>query len=167
MRIISGQFRGLQLAAVGNGDTAAHLRPTSDRVRESIFNLLQNGGYADALSDARVLDLFSHVGGFGLAALAGGAASVLAVDGSAPALALAEQGAQASGFGRPPRRAGLGPGQGSSIAVHHGRHRRVLPDGQGQEANQTGRRRRHSERVYTSCVTLDLILCQERWFLEI
>ncbi|MBS1303556.1 RSP_2647 family RNA methyltransferase [Loktanella sp. SALINAS62] len=47
--------------------------------------------------DARVLDMFAHVGGFGLAALAQGAASVLAVDGSAPALALAEQGAQAMG----------------------------------------------------------------------
>ncbi len=47
--------------------------------------------------DARVLDVFSHVGGFGLAALAHGAQSVLAVDGSAPALALAEEGASAMG----------------------------------------------------------------------
>jgi 23S rRNA (cytosine1962-C5)-methyltransferase len=46
---------------------------------------------------ARVLDVFSHVGGFGLAALAAGAATTLAVDGSAPALALAEQGAAAMG----------------------------------------------------------------------
>lgn len=46
---------------------------------------------------ARVLDVFSHVGGFALAALAGGAASALAVDGSAPALALAEKGAKAMG----------------------------------------------------------------------
>ncbi len=45
----------------------------------------------------RVLDVFSHVGGFGLAALAGGAASVLAVDGSAPVLELAAQGAAAMG----------------------------------------------------------------------
>ncbi|MCT4577317.1 RSP_2647 family RNA methyltransferase [Donghicola sp.] len=52
---------------------------------------LANGG--------RVLDVFSHVGGFGLAMLAGGATSALAVDGSAPALELAEQGAAASGFG--------------------------------------------------------------------
>jgi 23S rRNA (cytosine1962-C5)-methyltransferase len=52
---------------------------------------LANGG--------RVLDVFSHVGGFGLAMLAGGATSALAVDGSAPALDLAEQGAAASGFG--------------------------------------------------------------------
>ena len=49
--------------------------------------------------DAKVLDVFSHVGGFGLAALAGGAASALAVDGSEPALALATEGAARSGFG--------------------------------------------------------------------
>lgn len=46
---------------------------------------------------ARVLDVFSHVGGFALAALAGGAADALAVDGSSPALALAEAGADAMG----------------------------------------------------------------------
>ncbi len=46
---------------------------------------------------ARVLDVFSHVGGFSLAALAAGAASALAVDGSAAALGLAERGAEASG----------------------------------------------------------------------
>lgn len=53
---------------------------------------------AGLAKDARVLDVFSHVGGFGLAALAGGAASALAVDGSEPALTLAEQGAAASGW---------------------------------------------------------------------
>ncbi len=47
--------------------------------------------------DARVLDVFSHVGGFGLAALAGGARSALCVDGSAPALELAQAGAEAMG----------------------------------------------------------------------
>ena len=47
---------------------------------------------------ARVLDVFSHVGGFALAALAGGAVSALAVDASTPALALAQAGAQASGL---------------------------------------------------------------------
>ena len=52
---------------------------------------------AGLAKDARVLDVFSHVGGFGLAALAAGAANVVAVDGSAPALALAEQGATAMG----------------------------------------------------------------------
>ncbi|WP_223422491.1 RSP_2647 family RNA methyltransferase [Tateyamaria pelophila] len=55
-----------------------------------------NHAFAKTLADgARVLDVFSHVGGFGLAALAGGAASALCVDGSAPALELAAQGAAA------------------------------------------------------------------------
>lgn len=63
------------------------------------FDQRPNHAFAARLAKgARVLDLFSHVGGFGLAALANGAESVLAVDGSAPALALAEQGAKASGF---------------------------------------------------------------------
>ena len=63
------------------------------------FDQRPNHAFAARLArGARVLDVFSHVGGFGLAALAGGAVSALAVDGSAPALALAEKGAQASGF---------------------------------------------------------------------
>lgn len=57
-----------------------------------------NHAFAAGLAKgARVLDVFSHVGGFGLAMLAGGATSALAVDGSAPALALAGQGAAAMG----------------------------------------------------------------------
>ena len=66
MRIIGGARRGLQLADVGAGDPAAHLRPTSDRVREAIFNLLINGGYGDPITDARVLDLFAGTGALGL-----------------------------------------------------------------------------------------------------
>lgn len=62
------------------------------------FDQRPNHAFAAGLSkDARVLDVFSHVGGFGLAALAGGAGSVLAIDGSAPALELAAQGAAAMG----------------------------------------------------------------------
>jgi 23S rRNA (cytosine1962-C5)-methyltransferase len=62
------------------------------------FDQRPNHAFAAGLAkDARVLDVFSHVGGFGLAALAQGAASVLAIDGSAPALELAEQGAAAMG----------------------------------------------------------------------
>ncbi|MEJ2035644.1 MAG: class I SAM-dependent methyltransferase, partial [Maritimibacter sp.] len=57
-----------------------------------------NHAFAASLSKgARVLDVFSHVGGFSLAALANGAESALAVDGSAPALELASEGAAASG----------------------------------------------------------------------
>ncbi|WP_395005512.1 RSP_2647 family RNA methyltransferase [Cypionkella sp.] len=63
------------------------------------FDQRPNHAFAASLArGARVLDVFAHVGGFGLAALAAGAASTLAVDASAAALALAEQGAQASGF---------------------------------------------------------------------
>ncbi|MGO4914977.1 RSP_2647 family RNA methyltransferase [Pseudogemmobacter sp. W21_MBD1_M6] len=63
------------------------------------FDQRPNHAFAASLAKgARVLDVFSHVGGFGLAALAGGAASALAVDSSVPALDLAVQGAAASGF---------------------------------------------------------------------
>jgi len=62
------------------------------------FDQRPNHAFAASLSKgARVLDVFSHVGGFGLAALAAGAGSALAVDGSQPALDLAEQGAAAMG----------------------------------------------------------------------
>lgn len=62
------------------------------------FDQRPNHAFVAGLSkDARVLDMFSHVGGFGLAALAADAASVLAVDGSAPALELAAQGAAQMG----------------------------------------------------------------------
>jgi 23S rRNA (cytosine1962-C5)-methyltransferase len=63
------------------------------------FDQRENHAFAARLArGARVLDVFSHVGGFALAALAGGATEALAVDASAPALALAGQGATTSGF---------------------------------------------------------------------
>lgn len=80
MRIISGRARGLHLAEVGAGDRAAHLRPTSDRVREAIFNLLASGAYGDPISGARVLDLFAGTGALGLEALSRGAARATFVD---------------------------------------------------------------------------------------
>ncbi len=62
------------------------------------FDQRANHAFAAGLArGGRMLDVFAHVGGFGLAALAAGAASVLAVDGSAPALELAEAGAAAMG----------------------------------------------------------------------
>lgn len=88
MRIIGGQFRGLHLAPVGEGDPKAHLRPTSDRVREAIFNLLVNGGHGDVLTGARVLDLFAGTGALGLEAISRGAARVAFVDDGATARAL-------------------------------------------------------------------------------
>jgi 16S rRNA (guanine966-N2)-methyltransferase len=80
MRIIGGARRGLKLAEVGAGDAAAHLRPTSDRVREAIFNLLLNGPYGNPVAGARVLDLFAGTGALGLEALSRGAAQVAFVD---------------------------------------------------------------------------------------
>lgn len=77
MRIIAGQFRGTALAGVGKGDVGTHLRPTTDRVRESLFNVLTNH---DVIADARVLDLFAGTGALGLEALSRGAAHVSFVD---------------------------------------------------------------------------------------
>lgn len=80
MRIIAGQHRGLTLTPVGKGDAAAHLRPTSDRVRESLFSMLLGGAYGDPISDAHVLDLFAGTGALGLEALSRGAKQVTFVD---------------------------------------------------------------------------------------
>ncbi len=80
MRIIGGQWRGLKLAEVGAGDPRAHLRPTSDRVREAIFNLLINGGYGSPVTGGRVLDLFAGTGALGLEALSRGAAHLTLID---------------------------------------------------------------------------------------
>lgn len=88
MRIVGGRLRGLKLADVGAGDAAAHLRPTTDRVRESIFNLLINGTHGNPIPDARVLDLFAGTGALGLEALSRGAARVAFVDDGVTARAL-------------------------------------------------------------------------------
>ncbi|NNE51469.1 MAG: 16S rRNA (guanine(966)-N(2))-methyltransferase RsmD [Sulfitobacter sp.] len=77
MRIIAGRFRGTALAAVGKGDADAHLRPTSDRVRESLFSMLT---HRDVIEGARVLDLFAGTGALGLEALSRGAREVCFVE---------------------------------------------------------------------------------------
>jgi 16S rRNA (guanine966-N2)-methyltransferase len=87
MRIIGGNRRGLKLAEVGEGDVTAHLRPTSDRVREAIFNLLINA-HGNPVAGARVLDLFAGTGALGLEALSRGAVEAAFVDDGAKALAL-------------------------------------------------------------------------------
>lgn len=88
MRIVAGRWRGRTLADVGAGDAAAHLRPTTDRVRENLFNLLQNGRHGDPVPGARVLDLFAGTGALGLEALSRGAAHVTFVDDGRAARAL-------------------------------------------------------------------------------
>lgn len=77
MRIIAGTYRGTVLADVGSGDAEAHLRPTSDRVRESLFSMLT---HLDVVHGARVLDLFAGTGALGLEALSRGAQDVLFVE---------------------------------------------------------------------------------------
>jgi 16S rRNA (guanine966-N2)-methyltransferase len=90
MRIIGGRHRGLTLAGLGAGDPGGHLRPTSDRVRESLFNLLAHGDYGDPPQPEgrRVLDLFAGTGALGLEALSRGAAQATFVDRGTRALAL-------------------------------------------------------------------------------
>jgi 16S rRNA (guanine(966)-N(2))-methyltransferase RsmD len=79
MRIIAGEFRGRRLRAPEGLST----RPTSDKVRESLFNIL-----GSAVVGARVLDLFAGSGAVGLEALSRGAESVVFVEASRKALAL-------------------------------------------------------------------------------
>ncbi|MHA7866592.1 MAG: 16S rRNA (guanine(966)-N(2))-methyltransferase RsmD [Salipiger thiooxidans] len=88
MRIIAGDWRGRALTAVGKGDPRAHLRPTTDRVRESLFNVLAGGRFGDPFEGARVLDLFAGTGALGLEALSRGAAACCFVDDGRKSLSL-------------------------------------------------------------------------------
>lgn len=97
MRIIAGAFRGRALASLGKGDAAAHLRPTTDRTRESLFSMLQGGRFGDPITGANVLDLFAGTGALGLEALSRGAAQASFVDDGAKALSLIRQNVQACG----------------------------------------------------------------------
>lgn len=90
MRIIGGANRGLRLAELGRGDATAHLRPTTDRTRESLFNVLQGGRFGEPIQDAHVLDLFAGTGALGLEALSRGAAHVTFVDNGRAARRLLE-----------------------------------------------------------------------------
>lgn len=75
MRIVGGEFRGRSLAA----PKTQAIRPTTDRSRESLFNILSHG-YPEALAQTRVLDLFAGTGAVGLEALSRGARSALFVE---------------------------------------------------------------------------------------
>ncbi len=77
MRIIAGQMKGLRLANVGKGDANAHLRPTTDRVRESLFNVLGNLIDFDGKT---VLDVFAGTGALGFEALSRGAKSATFIE---------------------------------------------------------------------------------------
>lgn len=88
-RIIAGQYAGRRLAVPPRGT-----RPTSDRVRESLFSIL-NGW--NALRDARVLDLYAGSGALGFEALSRGARSLTAVDTARHAARVIRDNAQALG----------------------------------------------------------------------
>lgn len=97
MRIIGGTHRGRRLAGLGKGDPAAHLRPTTDRVRERLFGMLEGGRFGDPIAGAAVLDLFAGTGALGLEALSRGAAHAVFVEKGRTALGLLEANVAALG----------------------------------------------------------------------
>jgi 16S rRNA (guanine966-N2)-methyltransferase len=94
MRIVGGRLRGRVLAAPKSNA----IRPTADRLREALFNILVHA-YDDPISDARVLDLFAGTGALGIEALSRGAAFVLFVDDGAQARALIRENVATLGLG--------------------------------------------------------------------
>ncbi|MEG7769292.1 RsmD family RNA methyltransferase, partial [Listeria monocytogenes] len=87
-------MRGRALA----GPRSTAIRPTSDRLRETLFNILAHG-YGDPVEGARVLDLFAGTGALGLEAISRGAAFALFVDEAAEARALIRANVDALGLG--------------------------------------------------------------------
>ncbi len=94
MRIVGGRLRGRALAA----PKSQAIRPTADRLREALFNILVHA-YGDPVSGARVLDLFAGTGALGLEALSRGASFALFVDNGAEARALIRANVEALGVG--------------------------------------------------------------------
>ena len=94
MRIVGGRFRGRTIVAPEGRGT----RPTSDRARESVFNLLEHAAWSSGLSGRRVLDLFAGAGALGLEALSRGAAFALFVETDASARAAIRDNIEALGL---------------------------------------------------------------------
>lgn len=94
MRIVGGKFRGRALAAPKHEG----VRPTSDRVRESMFNILEHGIEGGDLDGARVIDLFAGTGALGIEAVSRGAAFALFVEDAADARALIRSNVEALGL---------------------------------------------------------------------
>jgi 16S rRNA (guanine966-N2)-methyltransferase len=94
MRIVAGRFRGRPIA------TPSHegLRPTSDRVREAVFNILGHGMPDFSLTGARIIDLFAGTGALGLEALSRGAAYCLFIDTDTESRALIRRNVEAFGL---------------------------------------------------------------------
>jgi 16S rRNA (guanine966-N2)-methyltransferase len=93
MRVVGGRLRGRTLSA----PKSHAIRPTADRLRESVFNILAHS-YDDPVTGARVLDLFAGTGALGIEALSRGAAFALFVDQSAGARALIRENIAALGL---------------------------------------------------------------------
>jgi 16S rRNA (guanine966-N2)-methyltransferase len=93
MRIVAGKFKGREIL----GPTSLATRPTSDRVRESLFNILAHGIDGFGLDDARVMDLFAGTGALGLEALSRGAKFCQFVEESAEARGIIRKNADAFG----------------------------------------------------------------------
>ena len=94
MRVVGGRLKGRNLASPSSRD----IRPTADRLRESLFNILIHA-YDDPIAGARVLDLFAGTGALGIEAVSRGAAFALFVDNGAEARALLRNNVEALGLG--------------------------------------------------------------------
>lgn len=94
MRVVAGKFRGRNLKSPKDNS----IRPTADRLRESVFNILTHA-YGDPITDARVLDLFAGTGALGIEALSRGAKFTLFVDDGPEARALIRENVEAFGLG--------------------------------------------------------------------
>jgi 16S rRNA (guanine966-N2)-methyltransferase len=94
MRIVGGRLKGRNLAS----PSSREIRPTADRLRESLFNILIHA-YDDPIADARVLDLFAGTGALGIEAVSRGAKFALFVDNGAEARALLRNNVEALGLG--------------------------------------------------------------------
>jgi 16S rRNA (guanine966-N2)-methyltransferase len=97
LRIVSGEFRGKALAAP-KGDTT---RPTSDRARQAIFNILEHAAWSPGVRDRRVIDLFAGSGALGFEAISRGASFCLFVETDEAARGAIRENVDAMGlFGR-------------------------------------------------------------------
>ncbi len=94
MRVVGGRLRGRAIAA----PKSKTIRPTADRLRESLFNILTHA-FDDPVTGARVLDLFAGTGALGIEALSRGAAFVQFVDDGAEARALLRENTATLGLG--------------------------------------------------------------------
>ncbi len=94
MRIVGGRLRSRPLA----GPKSDTVRPTSDRLREALFNILTHA-YGDPVLGARVLDLFAGTGALGIEAISRGASYALFVDEGVEARALLRQNTETLGLG--------------------------------------------------------------------